>query len=382
MALGRGRGGRGRGSNRDIDRETIARIRERGLASSGLPARSIQTQFVPFQDQQASAPQTGLFGGENALRQGLSGQLASLGRGIGSAQGEIDLATQQSRRDINQGFGLAAGALDPFAQHGGQAAQLQAAQSGALGSEAEAQFFRDFQNSPGQQFALEQAEQASLRNAASTQGTGGGNLQRELQRQAIGFAQQNSQQRFNNLGQVVGTGQQAANTQAGLFGQQGLNLANISQAGGANLSNLAFQGGVLPAQAIGSAASNISNQRFVTGQQIAQAAGGTTTGLANLQNQLGLQSAGVSGQGAANLSNIVTSAGAASSQLQQNLATILANIGTGSASQAADTTLASGQFDAAGILGQNTAVQNALSQLIELFPQNNNTEGSNRDEGV
>ena len=291
--------------------------------------------------------QTGLTGGENAIRQGLTGQLTALGQGIGSAQGEIDAAT-----------GQAIGALNPFLQGGAEASQLQAAQSGALGPEAQAQAFQNFQNSPGQQFALEQVEQGRIRNAAATGGLGGGNIRRELDRVNLGNAQQNFQQQFQNLGQVAGAGRGIAGQQAGIFGQQG-----------ANLSNLALQGGILPAQAIGNAASNISNQRFTTGQQIAQAAGGTTSGLANLQNQLGQQASGVFGQGSTNLANLVSGTGQASSQLQQQLGTILANVELGLGSTLTDIAQTSSQFDAAGILGQNTAMQNALSQLIELFPR-------------
>ena len=65
-------------------------------------------QAIAQQQQQASlvnqplqqAPPTGLIGSEQAIQQGLSGQLGLLAQGIGSAQGEIDLATQQARGDI------------------------------------------------------------------------------------------------------------------------------------------------------------------------------------------------------------------------------------------------------------------------------------------
>lgn len=311
----------------------------------------------------------GLSGSEQSIQQGLTGQLGLLAQGIGGAQGEIDLATQQARGDITQGFNQATSAINPFVQGGAQASQLQQAQAGVLGPEAQAQFFQNFQQSPAQQFALEQARLASLKSAGATQSLGGGNIQRELQRQAIGFSQQNEQQNFQNLGQLAGAGQQAAGFQAGLFGQQGQNLANITQQSGANLSSLALQGGVLPAQAVGNAAGQLSQGRFITGQQIAQAAGGTAAGQANLQNQLGAGLASQFGQGNTNLANLTSGTGAQSAQLQQNLATILANIGTGSASQAAGFTNAAAQFDASGILGQNTAVQNTLQQLLQLIPQ-------------
>jgi len=314
-------------------------------------------------------PPTGLIGSEQAIQQGLGSQLGLLAQGIGSAQGEIDISTGQARQDIGRGFGRAVGAIDPFIQGGADASQLQAAQSGALGAEAQQQAFQDFQASPGQQFLQQEAERALLRNAGATGGLGGGNVLRELQQQAIGLAQQDFQNQFGRLGQVAGTGQQAAGTQAGLLAQRGQALGNVAQQGGANLSNLALQGGVLPAQAVGGAAGQLAQGRFGVGQQLAQAAQGISTGQANLQNQLGGGLANQFGQGSTNLANLTSGTGAQSAQLQQNLASILANIGTGTASNAAGFTNAAAQFDASGILGQNTAVQNTLSQLLQLIPQ-------------
>jgi len=123
-------------------------------------------------------PHTGLIGSEQALQQGLQGSLQALGQGIGSAQGEIDLAT-----------GRAVAPLTGFTQQGQQASQQQAALSGALGQEAQAQAFQGFQSSPGQQFLQQEAERSLLRNQAATGGLGGGNVLRELQKQAIGLAQ-------------------------------------------------------------------------------------------------------------------------------------------------------------------------------------------------
>ena len=50
------------------------------------------------------------------------------------------------------------------------------------------------------------------------------------------MAQQNYQQQFNNLGQVGASGQQAAGTQANIYGQQG---DNVGQAIGGTGNNLA-----------------------------------------------------------------------------------------------------------------------------------------------
>jgi len=325
--------------------------------------------FIPGSQTNPVPPPTGLIGSEQALRQGLASQLGLLSQGIGGAQGEIDIATQQARQDVNSGFNQATGAINPFVRGGGDASEMQAALSGALGDQAQQIAFNTLNNSPGQRFAVEQGEQAIIRNQAALGGLGGGNVRRELNRQGIGMAQQNFQQNFNNLGQVAASGRQAAGLQAGLFGQRGQNLANITQQSGINLSNLDLQSGVLPAQAVNNTGNQLAQGRFATGQQIAQAAGGAGVGQANLQNQLGAGLASQFGQGSTNLANLTSGTGAQSAQLQQSLAAILANIGTGSASQAAQLTNAAGQYSAAGILGQNTAVQNTLSQLLQLVPQ-------------
>lgn len=338
------------------------------------PAIEAQKQLQqPTQNQpMASAynlPPTGLIGSEQAIRQGLTGQLGSIAQGVGSAQGEIDLATAIARGDINQGYGQAQQALSPYGAGGAGATNIQAALSGSLGPQAQAEAFKNYQQSPGQAYALEQGRRNLLAGASATGGLGGGNVQRELMRQGIGMAQQNFQQDFNNLGTIANRGMATAGQQAGLNVGQGQNLANITTGAGQNLANLALQGGVLPAQAIGSAAGQLAQGRFGTGQQIAQAAGTTSANLANLQNQLGQGMANQYGQGSTNLANIVSGAGQGSSQLQQQLSTILANIGTGAGSQQAGYANTAAQYDAAGILGQNQAVQNTLGQLLQLIPQ-------------
>lgn len=266
-------------------------------------------------------PQTGLIGLESALQGGLQGSLNTLGTGIGLAQREIDIG--------NQGL------------------NNQAALAGLRGNEAQGQAFQNFQQSPGQQFLVDEGERALTRNASALGGLGGGNVRRAL----VQFGQGNAATDFGN---------QFARGQQVLGSQQG---------SASNLANLAAQGGILGSNLINQTAQNLGQGRFTTGQNIAQAAGGTTSALANLQNQLGAGQASIIGQGTTNQANLLSGTGQNVSQMQQQLATILANIGTGTGSQLANQTNLAGQFDAAGILGQNTAVQNALGQLTQLIPQ-------------
>lgn len=314
-------------------------------------------------------PRTGLIGSEQALQQGLNSQLGLVGQGIGSAQGEIDRATAIARGDINQGYNNAQQNLSPYAAGGANAANMQAALMGVMGQEAQAQAFQNYAASPGQEYALEQGRKNLLAGASATGQLGGGNVLRELNRQGIGTAQQNFQQDFNNMGTVANRGLNVAGQQAGMNVNRGQGLAGIQQNAGANLSNLALQGGVLPAQMVGNTANQLAQGRFGVGQQLAGAASNTTNNLANLQNQLGQGMSNQFGQGNTNIGNLVSQAGQGSSALSQQLSTILSNIATGSGSSQANNSLAAGQFDAAGIMGQNQAVQNTMSQLMQLIPR-------------
>lgn len=301
--------------------------------ANGLPTVVGQPLPQPF------IPQTGVIGAQNVIQQGTREALGTLGGGI-----------EQGRRDISQGFGIARGDI----REGGQGIETQAALAGLRGPDAQARAFAGFESSPGQQFLQQEAERALTRTAAATGGLSGGNVLRELQRQAVGLAQQDFSNQFQRGQQVLGSQQQ----QAG-------NLANLSAQRGQQRANLASQGGQLGANLIAGATGQLGQQRFGAGQQLAQAATGTAANLANLQQALGQGISGITGQGTTNIANLLSGTGSASAQLNQQLASILANIATGSASQTAPFTSLAGQFDAAATAGQNTAVQNAITQLIQ-----------------
>ena len=263
-------------------------------------------------------PQIGVLGAQDVIQQGTRAALQNLGQGLGQARQDIIAGTRGLDR--------------------------QAALSGLLGTDAQAQAFADFQQSPGQQFLQEEAERALLRNQSAVGGLGGGNVLRELQRQAIGLAQQDFANQFQRGQQVLGTQQQAAG----------------------NLANLAAQGGTLGANLIGGAAGTLGAQRFQAGQDISRAAQQTAAQQAALQQQLGAGLSDITGQTGANLASLLTGTGANTAQLQQQLATMLANIGTGGATNAAQLQSLAGQFDAAGRLGQGQALGNTISQLTSL----------------
>ena len=110
--------------------------------------------------------------------------------------------------------------------------------------------FDALQESAGQKFLRARGQKSLLTAAAATGGLGGGRVKSELQRQGIGFAQQDLQNSFGRLGQIAGQGQSAAVT-TGQFGQNAAtNIGNLAiQKGQARISgimgrNQAIQSGI------------------------------------------------------------------------------------------------------------------------------------------
>lgn len=309
-----------------------------------------------------NVPIAGLLGSEDIIRQGGLGALQALGEGVGSGVGEIRGATEAGLTDIGGGFGQARRDIAA----GQRGTETQAALAGLRGPEAQAQAFQNFQASPGQAFLQEEAERALTRTAGATGGIGGGNVLRELQRQAVGLAQQDFSNQFARGQQVLGTQQAGARDLAGLASQGGLQAAGLRERGAGQAAGLLAQGGLQGANLISGTANILGGQRFQAGQQLSAQAQQQANALANLQNQLGINVSGVTGEGGANIANLISGAGTGAANLQAQLATLLANIGTGGASQAAQLQATAGQFDAAGRQGQSAAAQNAIAQLIQL----------------
>jgi len=238
-----------------------------------------------------NAPPTGVIGSEQALRQGLNAGLASIDAGVNAASGT----------------------LSPYMQGGSGAFNYQAALSGAMGDQAQADAYARFQESPGQSYLRDMGEKALLRNASATGGLGGGNVLQELQRHGIGLAAQDFDNAFNRLGSLSQMGYGASNNLAGMQGQAG------------------FLGGEM---AYGTG-NTMAAGRTRAGERIADNLNSTTSALAGLQNQQGAGMADTINQQGGNLANILMEYGKASGLSEQQLMTILGNIATGSASTVA-----------------------------------------------
>lgn len=170
-----------------------------------------------------------------------------------SAGRAIERAGQTSTRLIQRQFGETEAGLQPFIDPGQQAAEQQAALSGALGPEAQAQAFADFQEDPGTQFLRDQGLRLVGSGAGATGGVGGGERLRELTRFSQGLALQDLSNRFRRLGSVTGTGLQAASNLGSLRGQasagqaQGLQFAGKGKAAGISGAGAAEAAGLVGA---------------------------------------------------------------------------------------------------------------------------------------
>lgn len=250
-----------------------------------------------------NVPQTGLIGSEQALRGGLQGALGALQQGIGMGRG-----------DVRSLLGRGAGALNPFVQPGQMAQQRQAALSGALGADAQAQAMQAFMDSPQQAFLREQGERAVTRNAAALGGLGGGNVMKELSRFGTGLAAQDFENQFNRLGQVAGQGLTAAQSLGGLWGQ-----------GAGIMGNIGLQGGLTAADLFRGTGQDLATGRTVAGQQIAGAISGTSSNLADLINQQGSGMRDIYGTQGGNLAKLLAGFGDTLGGDYSNLAQMLAN---------------------------------------------------------
>ena len=266
---------------------------------------------------------TGLTGYEYAVDKGTQGAIDATGRAIGYQQ--------------------------PYMQGGAGAQNLQAALSGALGPQAQQQAYNNYNSSPGMDYALEQSERALTRNSAATGGLGGGNVQRALQENAIGIAQQDYQNQFNNLGSLSNRGINSANTMGGYQGQN--------------------------AQYLNNQGVNLGNARLNTGVNIANTLGGISDGMAQYNAQGGMGVSGITATGSNNLSGLLGGAGNSANLNNSNLAALGSNLATGSASNVAG--LPMPNYAVPDYLGGAGTMISATGQLLGGYGNTDNT--FNRD---
>lgn len=228
-------------------------------------------------------------------------------------------------------------------QTGASANDLQASLSGALGQQAQQEAYQNYQNSPAMKYQMEQMQRAVEHSAAARGGLLGGNTLTELQRNAAGIASQDYQNQFNNLGQVADRGAQ-------LTGM----LANLR-------NNLGM---------------NVSSGRTNAGMAIAQNASNTANNISSLLNQQGINVSSNLSNSINTISSMLHDYGMQDSVDANSLAQILANISGGQASNLQQGYQNVGNSQAAGVLGTNSAIQNGLTQAIQLGAFGSNNQGT------
>ncbi len=307
----------------NLDPNAIAQAAQGMAGGQDWDAGKVQQTIAQF-----SPKPTGL----NAF--GLPAANQTLTQGGYDATGRIQQTQGQVGDLYKQGLQM----LQPYQQQGGQANQLQAALSGALGPEAQQQAYAQYNQSPGTQFLQKQGEQAVLRNASAAGGLGGGNTLRALQEYGTGLAQQDFANSFARLGQVADRGYGAATTGAGLQGQQ----AGIQSGLGQFSANIPLQ----QSQAL-------AGMQFQTGRDISSNTAQTTSALANLINQQGAGMSDILGNTAQNVNALYQSALNGDAQAKEQLAQVLANLGVQAGGQYAGQPIVTGQpSNTLGQLGQ------------------------------
>jgi len=314
----------------------------------------VMGQIQPY--VQPQAPAYGLRGANQALSMGTGPQRAPA-YGLAGANQALSINSMQrpvqsgNPIDYNRNLAMHQGqsginAVNGYVEPGIQAQQMQAALSGTLGQGAQQEAYNNFQSSPGQQWLQQQAERGLLRNQAAIGGLGGGNIRQELQRQAMGMAQQDFQNQFNNIGSVADRGMQGSQLQNNLYnmmggaatsaGAQHAGLIGAQIGADASLSNAGLAAGTALAR-------DKAQYAFNAGTGLSANIGGTTSALANLQNQGGINQSNLMGSGSSNLATLLQGGGLNAGASQESLASILAGLQTGQA-QAQSQLPSVGQF--------------------------------------
>ena len=276
-----------------------------------------------------ASPQYGVSGFENAVNAGL-----------GNATGYINAGMTGARGDINTATGKAVGALDPYAQSGVSANNLQADLSGANGPEAQRAAFAAFNESPDQAYQREMGMKAVTQNAAALGGLHGSNVMRELQRVGTGLAAQDYSNYFNRAGTVADRGASASGQVAGIYGDQGNALAGITTGGNQALADYNMRAG-----------EGIATTRYDAGNRMSDNIGAVTSAISNLTAEQGRELSRILGVSGDKLAALVSGAGEGNAASTQELLKLLSNVDMTSAQTAFGISGVPGIDSSAGQIG-------------------------------
>lgn len=327
----------------NLDPSMVAQAANNIPGSGNWDASKVRQTMAQFG---ASSPNYGLTPSLNTLQSG-------------GNQAQQILGQTQSR--VSDLFKQGMNYLNPYAETGTQANQLQAALSGSLGPQAQQQAYANYQQSPGVQFALDQSERALTRNAAALGGLGGGNVRDALVRNATGYALQDFDNSFNRIGTVADRGFNASGQMAGMTGQEAAIQSNLGQASAG-----------IPLQVAGQQ----SGYQMGAGQSIANNVGATSSALANLLNQQGAGTSDLIGGQVNQLNTLYQNAANGDSNAQMQLAQLLSSVNMQAAQGVSGLpTVTGGQTNNLGQLGQVAGGIGGLLSGLNLGGQPNAPSG-------
>lgn len=285
-------------------------LQQPGASPGAQPGVSpaVQPGATALQPTGQPPAETGLRGATSAINQRYGGAIDTMRDATGTAKGDV---TGYAQKGID--------VLNPYATAGVDARELQSALSGALGPEAQAEAFKNYQESPEQAYLREQTERGVTRNAAALGGLGGGNVMKELQRNAMGLASTDYANSFNRLGTLAEQGLAATGRQADIYGDTGRTIGDMELTGGMKVADLKSGAGDI-----------IAGLRFDAGKDIATNIRDTSTSLAELLASGGIDIGETIASGGGNIANLLAGSGLNQQQADQVLASLYANIATGS----------------------------------------------------
>lgn len=203
--------------------------------------------------------------------------------GLTGAENEYQRALYSSEK----GLGKFEDVLSPWAEGGKQAYDVQLALSGALGPEAQAEAYKNYKESPGQDWLREESMRQVENYAAATGQSLGGNVLDEINRRAMGLAMQGYGADFDRLGGVAAVGGQAAN----VLGQGYLGSGQFDAGLMARLGDLRYQKSTDELAALGQGVTSLAGlqagQGAMDAATYAHGTGAISNVINDVANQLG-----------------------------------------------------------------------------------------------
>jgi len=199
-----------------------------GARQGALLAEGSQSGIANLNDNFQPAMdylQGGFDGAQQQITGGYNQAFGAMNNGYQGAQDAINLGFNNATGQYEQGFGQALSGLNSaqagieapiqnFYDEGAGASQVQAALSGALGPQAQADAFQNYQESPEIAYMREMGEKSALRGAASQGMSMSGSVLAELNRRGTGLAMQGFGDTMARLGSIANRGPAAGNSLA------------------------------------------------------------------------------------------------------------------------------------------------------------------------